>query len=194
MTPSRKVHSIVHAKRSDPDSEPTNPWSKSVDPRVALAAGDPPPEDRRHLLPPWARVESRDHLAPRDAWEDTVELILMAPATWSARDVWRAALSLGFAWGPMDLFHLRDPADGTTVYHMHALTEPYAFDPLRAVEGERIHGVVLACDPAHHPALRPVRRHMVLALAAFQALLGGRPTDRAGATLDARRLATWSDS
>ncbi|MFM7322256.1 MAG: cell division protein ZipA C-terminal FtsZ-binding domain-containing protein [Armatimonadota bacterium] len=161
--------------------------------RLRSAIGDPPPRDLSHLLPAWSAPSEGDLPVGQAAIEGTVELVLAANAPWPAREVWRALIALGFRWGALELFHLPGPLGVETVYHVHALTEPFRFLPERAAEGERIHGLVLACDPAAHPSIVPVRRHMVLALSALATLLGGRPVDRAGTPLDATDLANWAE-
>jgi len=161
--------------------------------RVRLALGEPAPPDLRHLLPPCDAPHVDEALSPIEERWGTPELILRACVPWPARDVWRALISLGFTWGAMNLFHLGDASGNRSLYHVHALTEPYAFLPERAAEGERIHGLVVASDPTWHPSTRPVRRHMVMALAALQALLGGTPVDRNGEALDGAELQAWAN-
>lgn len=175
-------------------------WAEMPDSarRVRLAVGDAPIPDLRHLVPPLALrapespVESR--LAPserdrlRRRFARAVELPLAAHRPFPARDIWRAALSLGFVWGNLDLFHFRDADSGDSLFTLHGLGGSGAFLPERAAEGAAVAGVVLALEVPLSPDPVAVFDRMALALAALRERLGGRPVARDGSELDGQGL------
>ncbi len=103
----------------------------------------------------------------------------------ASRLVWRTLYSLGFTWGTMDLFHWS--SNGAELRVLSSGSPPY-FLPERAVEGERIPGLVLAFDLPRSDNPVAVFDCMAVALSYLSATLGGCPVTRTGTELDAEQL------
>lgn len=125
----------------------------------------------------------------REKYARAVEMRLIpAGRSFPSRDVWRGAYSLGLQWGDMDLLHWDDPATGTRLFTVSGAGQPGYFLPERAAEGEGVAGIALAFELPFSPAPLVVYDRMAVALSYFRQRLGGRPTARDGAELDADRL------
>lgn len=167
--------------------------------RIHSAIGDEPLEDARHLVPPLALSEPaesetevtdervKDLLRRRHARAITLTLVATR-RPYPARDVWRAALSMGFRWGNLDLFHWTDDRSGETLFTLHALGGDAGFLPERAAEGGTLPGIVLALEVPYCPDPPAVFDRMALALAALRERLGGVPRTDDGQVLDVERL------
>lgn len=146
---------------------------------VHVTRSDSPPEAAR-------RAASLVLLKQRFA--RSVELRLLAPGTpFFSRPVWRAAYSLGFGWGHLDLLHW--PAvPQRPLITLTSLGKPGYFLPERAAEGESLPGLALSFELPACPAPLETFDAMALALASLREQLGGRPTDSTGRELDSERL------
>ncbi|MBC7806839.1 MAG: hypothetical protein H7145_11890 [Akkermansiaceae bacterium] len=123
--------------------------------------------------------------------------------SFASRDVWRALYSLGLTWGNMDLFHWHGgnavTASGagtsaTSRFRVLSSGTPPYFLPERAVEGERVPGLILEYDLPHAPDPVAVFDRMAIALSYLRSVLGGHPVTKGGAELDADHLDAERDA
>lgn len=116
------------------------------------------------------------------------EMRLMAvTGSFASSKVWQAVYSLGLVWGNMDLFHWNGGSDTSQFRVLSAGNPPYFF-PERAVEGERVPGLILEYDLPRSPDPLAVFDRMAIALSYLRSVLGGHPLTKSGAELDAERL------
>ena len=149
-----------------------------------------------------ARHAARLHSLLRVSGGQNELRLVPVSGSFLSRDVWRAAYSLGLAWGNMDLFHWHGGSKvsvnggGDTASRFRILstgTPPY-FLPERAAEGERVPGMILEYDLPREPDPVAVFDRMAVALSYLRGVLGGHPVTNAGAELDADRLDEQRDA
>lgn len=151
--------------------------------RVERVLGDKPLVDLSYLLPPLPDCPpNSDDALPARVSRAMVprELIVIANESWDAIRVWRTAYALGLRWGNLDLFHWQSPTGQTSWFCVHRLEEPAGFLPERALEGDRIRGLVFLHDPDSAADPAAVWNRILLAAAAWVRELGGLPIDRSG--------------
>ncbi len=131
----------------------------------------------------------------RERFGRSVEMRLVpASRPFPARQVWRAAHSLGLRWGEQDLFHWYDATGRTRLFTLSGLGAPGYLLPEHAAEGGSVAGLGLSFDLPASPTPVAVFDRMALALAFLRQKLGGRPVTNWGADLDADRLEAERDS
>ena len=113
--------------------------------------------------------------------------LLPVSGSFASKKVWRAVYSLGLVWGNMDLFHWNASTDTSQFRILSAGNPPY-FLPERAVEGERVPGLILEYDLPRSSNPLAVFDRMAIALSYLRSVLGGYPIIPSGAELDAERL------
>jgi len=151
--------------------------------RVERVLGDKPVADLSYLIPPLpdCRADPVEGLpAPISPANLPQELIVVSDSSWNAIQVWRTAYALGLRWGNLDLFHWHCENCQTSTFCVHRLEEPAGFLPERALEGDRVRGLVFLHDPDNTPDPAAVWNRILLAAAAWVRELGGRPIDRSG--------------
>ncbi len=151
---------------------------------------------QEQVAPDEAAVRAGRLLALRRRFGRGVEMRLIPTrAPFAARDVWRAAYSLGLEWGDLDLFHWRHAPTGARLFTLSALGQPGYFLPERAAEGQRIAaGIAVGFELPTCPAPLDVYDRLALALLYLQEKLSGRPAAPDGADLDADRLDEGRDA
>ncbi len=151
--------------------------------RVRQVLGDHPLPDLSFLIPPLEETVRDATRLPCPLTDQTPvqrELILVADGSWDAIRVWQTAYSLGLRWGNLDLFHWQCPRRLKTWFCVHRLEEPAGFLPERALEGDRIRGLVFLQENEARADAAAAWDRLLLAAAAWVRELGGRPIDRSG--------------
>lgn len=136
-----------------------------------------------------AGVRATRFAAIRNLYGRSLEMRLLPQGhPFPTREIWRAAYSLGFTWGHLDLFHWHDSLGARRLFSLSSVGHPGYFLPEHVSQGGANTGIALGFELPFAPAPVETYDRMAVALAHFRQKLGGRPMTADGAELDADRL------